>query len=334
MLPSFNCFMARTAHRNYIKPMFLFVSLEVMVMNCRFLFTNGTQKSTHLWKISLFNCVADCFTGLFFFHRWIIFLIKEFALFAFAPFLTTFLAYFWMSYSVRGGTYQNIFLVALIVSPVQLFPARLTLRAIAALLSCHSVKFRNRLDFFANGASFHFKPSFHFLSAANRIKKSLRASPESMSINSLCSSSFARSRFQKDGKRAGFRPAPVRLPPWVLGLETIAMTRCRRLVSVGVIGGLCQLLTNAATRIRGFIVAPVIVGVVGFKNTCTARAIPTIFSASSVPRPLAALPANKRRFSVLVSFKCFFEFFGHRLISFLDMNTVYTNQDRMSRGNL
>jgi len=61
-----------------------------------------------------------------------------------------------------------------------------------------------------------FYPFFHFLSAANRIRKSFLASPESMSMNSRRSNSLARSFFRNTGKEPGFLPAPGRLPPWLL----------------------------------------------------------------------------------------------------------------------
>jgi hypothetical protein len=62
---------------------------------------------------------------------------------------------------------------------------------------------------------------FQWRKAARIIWKSFRALPVSRPMNSLRSTSVARNFLRNNGKRAGLRPAPFRLPPWVdLGMIT------------------------------------------------------------------------------------------------------------------
>jgi len=147
--------------------------------------------------------------------------------------------------------------------------------------------------------------------ASIMVTKSCRASPVSRLINSLRSSLVARSFFRNTGKRAGLRPAPFRLPPWV-DLGTFRL-----------------LLAHTAARVRRFIVASVKMAVVGFKNLHTFPAVSPIFAASGVPCSLAALFANERRLTMRISGKSPFEFYCHCFISFYKMNTVYHNQDEL-----
>ena len=142
------------------------------------------------------------------------------------------------------------------------------------------------------------------------ITKSLRASPVSRLVNSFRSSGVARSFLRNNGKRAGFLPAPLRLPPWV-GLGTAASLALRILdVGLQFYAAIIATMGFAKNPLRLLCIFVCVVGFIG--------------------RIIEAGAQGGGFFSqtrCLLKINCV-----HRIIPFLlGMNTVYYNQDNLSR---
>lgn len=148
-----NRFMAYTANRHYIKPMLLLVPSEMMVMNCRPLFTDGAKEISHFRKYAFFNRMTNCLPSLFHFYWLIILFIKQFAFFALLPFFTALFLDFWMKLLVCCRSLHNSWFIFSIGLALQYLSAILALRTISILHGAHFVKLTDWLDLLAYRAS-------------------------------------------------------------------------------------------------------------------------------------------------------------------------------------
>jgi hypothetical protein len=181
--------------------------------------------------------------------------------------------------------------------------------------------------------------------ASKMITKSRLASPVSLLINSARSSSVARSFLRNNGKRAGFLPAPFRLPPWV-AVFCLRMARrlaLKKAIESPVNSGLfinwilsaCGASLAQAPIIislRSVNRAPALSANISHVHIVKGRCWIFALIAERHPFIFHALRAIKTAFDMRAVYRTNISI--HWIIPFLfGMNTVYRNLDRMSRVN-